>query len=48
MNIISEDIYFRQTIDILLADTAIGFSDIGCVEGGQVIAFFRPSVIGKE
>ena len=45
MNVISKNIYFRQAIEILMAETSIDFAKIVCVDGGQVIAFFRLSVI---
>ena len=48
MNIISEDIYFRKAVEILLAEASIDFSGVVCVDGGQVVAFFRPSVTGKD
>ncbi|EMU6031413.1 hypothetical protein WN774_004620 [Salmonella enterica subsp. enterica serovar Bredeney] len=44
MNVISDDLYFRQGIRILLAGAEMDYSGIVCVDGGQVIAFFRPSV----
>ena len=45
MIIISEDLYFRQAIDILLTEMVMDYSGVVCVDGGQVIAFFHLSVI---
>lgn len=49
MIIISDDIYFRQAVNVLLTKMGTNadfFSRIVCVDGGQVIAFFFPSVTG--
>lgn len=44
MNVISNDLFFRQGICIILARAKLDCSGIICVDGGQVIAFFFPSV----